>query len=346
MRALRLDDGGLVLARDVPVPIPGPDEALVRVRVAGICSTDLEMVAGYKAGFSGVLGHEFVGEIVELAGDATFGGGTLQVGARVVSEINIGCGRCDLCRRGLSKHCRSRQTIGIVNRDGVFADYAALPVANLHAIPDAVPDEHAVFVEPLAAALQVLEQVRIGPADRVAVVGDGRLGLLIAQVVSMTGCELTVFGRHADKLALLHRWGISNTALSTPDEEAGINDDRFDVVVEATGAASGFELSRRLVRPAGTIVLKSTFAGASPTFDLTNLVVDEVQVVGSRCGPFAPAIRLLHERRVHVGEMVQARYNLDDGLEAMQHAARRGVLKVLMTMQSDDSVVGNGAATG
>ena len=345
MRALQLGADRLVLARGLPVPIVGPGEALVRVRMAGICSTDLEMVAGYKAGFSGVLGHEFVGEVVERAGGAAFGDSGPQAGARVVSEINIGCGRCDLCRRGLGKHCRSRQTVGIVNRDGVFADYVALPVANLHVIPDGVPDEHATFVEPLAAALQVLEQARIGPADRVAVVGDGRLGLLIAQVVALTGCELTVIGRHVEKLALLQGWGVKATALLAPNADVRNGEGRFDVVVEATGAASGFELARRLVRPAGVIVLKSTFAGAPPAFDLTNLVVDEVQVAGSRCGPFAPAIRLLHEGRIHVGEMVQARYNLDDGLEAMQHAARRGVLKVLLIMESNDRVVGAAAGT-
>ncbi len=338
MRALLLSEDGLTFSDSTSAPQPARGEALVRVRMAGICATDLEMTAGYSAGFRGVLGHEFVGEVVEsgrgLAGDAT-DDAAAWLGRRVVGEINIGCGRCELCRRGLAKHCRSRSTVGIAGHDGVFADYVALPLANLHAIPDGLPDERAVFVEPLAAALQILEQVAIGAAARVCVIGDGRLGLLIAQVLTMTGCELCVIGRHAAKLALLHGWGIGDTALSSEQTVAELGADRFDVVVEATGSAEGFGLAQQLVRPAGTIVLKSTFAGAPPVFDVTSLVVDEVQVVGSRCGPFAPAIRLLHEERVHVDALIHARYALEEGVQAMHHAGKRGVLKVLLTMEED-----------
>ena len=344
MRALLLTERGLEFAPQVPVPQPGPGEALIRVHMAGICATDLEMVLGYQAGFRGVLGHEFAGEVVETAGDVASGDGAQWLGRRVVGEINIGCGRCELCGRGLSKHCRARQTVGIAGRDGVFADYVTMPLANLHALPDDLPDERAVFVEPLAAALQILEQIPIGPSDRVAVIGDGRLGLLIAQVVAMTGCDLCVIGRHAGKLALLHGWGIPNTVISSAQTVAELGAGRAqrhpegtrDVVIEATGSADGFALARQIVRPAGTVALKSTFAAPRglppPEFDLTSLVVDEVQVVGSRCGPFAPAIRLLQEQRVHVDALVHARYSLDNGLQAMERAAQRGVLKVLLTM--------------
>jgi len=334
MRALRLGERGLEFVRDAPVPSPQPGEALLRVRMAGICATDLEMVAGYKAGFSGVLGHEFVGEVVDVNGDASSGDGVSWIGRRSVGEINCGCGRCELCRRGLAKHCRNRQTLGIVGRDGVFADYVTVPLANLHAVPDDMPDECAVFAEPAAAALQALVQVPITPADRVCVIGDGRLGLLIAQAVALTGCELCVVGRHAGKLALLHGWGILNTALAGSETAAMVGIDRYDVVVEATGSAEGFRLAREAVRPGGTITLKSTYAGTPPQFDLTGLVVDEVRVVGSRCGPFVPAIRLLHQRRIHVDELIHARYSLDDARQAMTHAAQRGVLKVLLTTYS------------
>ncbi len=334
MRALRLGERGLEFVRDAPVPSPQPGEALLRVRIAGICATDLEMVAGYKAGFSGVLGHEFVGEVVDANGDAPSGDGVSWIGRRAVGEINCGCGRCDLCRRGLAKHCQSRQTLGIVGRDGVFADYVTIPLANLHAVPDGLPDERAVFAEPAAAALQALVQVPITPADRVCVIGDGRLGLLIAQVVALTGCELCVIGRHEEKLALLNGWGIGNTLIAGATSAAEIGIDAYDVAVEATGSEEGFRLARELVRPGGTITLKSTYAGKPPQFDLTSLVVDEVRIVGSRCGPFAPAIRLIHEQRIHVDELIHARYSLDEALQAMTHAAQRGVLKVLLTTYS------------
>ncbi len=332
MRALLLGEQGLEFVRDAPAPLPQPGEALVRVRMAGICATDLEMVAGYKSGFRGVLGHEFVGEVVETGDDAAIGDRTSWIGRRVVGEINCGCGRCELCHRGLAKHCRSRRTLGIVGRDGVFADYVTIPLTNLHAVPDDMPDERAVFAEPTAAALQALVQVPITPAGRVCVIGDGRLGLLIAQAVALTGCELCVVGRHAEKLALLHGWGIGNTLMTGATSAAEIGIDRYDVAVEATGSAEGFGLARELVRPGGTIILKSTYAGTPPQFDLTGLVVDEVCVVGSRCGPFAPAIRLLYEQRIHVDELIHARYSLDEALQAMTHAAQRGVLKVLLTM--------------
>jgi threonine dehydrogenase-like Zn-dependent dehydrogenase len=301
-------------------------EALIRVRVAGICATDLALISGYKGGYRGVLGHEFAGEVVAAPGAPQW------VGQRVVGEINIGCGECSLCRCGLGKHCRQRKSLGIINKDGALAELFTLPVANLHAIPDAVSDEQAVFVEPLAAALEILEQVHIGPATKVYLVGAGRLGMLIAQVLALTGCDLTVIGRHATHLSLLAQWHGSKTILSTPEIEAGLvmADEAADVVVEATGSPSGFATARQLVRPGGTLVLKSTFAGGTVPVDLNHLVVDEVTVVGSRCGPFAPALRYLANGRVQVLPLISARYGLDNVVAALAHAGQRGVLKVLV----------------
>ena len=322
MRGLLLTDGGPQLCKTLPIPVPGRGEALIRVRLAGICATDLALVAGYKGGYRGVLGHEFVGDVV-AAPDAD-----AWIGRRVVGEINIGCGECALCRRGLGKHCRQRQSLGIIGRDGALADYLTLPVTNLYAVPDDVSDDQAVFVEPLAAALEVLEQVHIGPDSRVVVVGDGRLGLLISQVLALTGCDLTTVGRHPAKLRLLQAWQAGRTVLS--DDLARADSGDADVVVEATGSPAGFATARRLVRPGGTLVLKSTFAGGLPDFDISGLVVDEITLVGSRCGPFAPALRCLAGGRVQVAPLIQARYGLDAAVTALAEAGRRGMLKVVV----------------
>ncbi len=324
MRALRLTDNGPFLDTDYPVPIPGPDEALIRVRLAGICATDLQLLAGYKHGYRGVLGHEFVGEVVEAPGH------TEWVGQRVAGELNIGCGHCDLCRRGLGKHCRQRESLGIIGRDGAFADFLTLPIANLHPLPDTLPDEHAVFVEPLAAALQLLEQCHIRPDDRVYVLGDGRLGLLVAQVIARTGCDLTALGRTDAKLAILAERGIATARTDNPRVLTELLAHPADVVVEVTGSPVGFALARRLVRPGGILALKSTFAADLPSFDISSLVVDEITLVGSRCGPFPPAVRLLTEGAVSVQPLIHARYTLDDGVAALGYAGQRGVLKVLV----------------
>lgn len=326
MRSLLLTDGKVEIRDDYPIPIPDADEALIRVMLAGICSTDLEMMHGYKGGFSGVLGHEFVGEVVEAPSAIEL------VGQRVVGEINIGCGQCNLCKRGLAKHCRSRQSLGIVGKDGAFADYLTLPFNNLHIVPDLVSDEAAVFTEPLAAACRILEQVAIGAGDRVTVVGDGRLGLLCVQVLAQTGCELSIVGRHPEYLALLDHIDftyIHAAASGTTDALSGM-DDQFDIVVEASGGESGFATARRLVRPEGAILLKSTFAQPIPDFDSNGLVVDEVRVIGSRCGPFEPALRLLESGAVRVEQMIHGRYPLDRAQDALAYAANRGVLKVLV----------------
>ncbi len=326
MRALVLTDDGPALCRDYPLPQAAAGEALVHVSVAGVCATDLALIAGYKGGYRGVLGHEFVGRVVVAPGAVQW------LGRRVVGEINRGCGSCELCRRGLHKHCRQRRALGIHNWDGAFADYLLMPLENLHAVSDQVADDAAVFTEPLAAALQILEQVHVTPDSRAVVVGDGRLGLLVAQALATTACNLTVVGRNPDKLAVVERRGVA-TVLTT--DAAGL--DRLlkltaDLVVEVTGSPHGFDLARRLVRPGGVIVLKSTFAGNLPEFDSSSLVVDEVTVMGSRCGPFAPALRLLANNAIDVASLIHACYPLDRAVEALEHAARKGVLKVLISV--------------
>ncbi len=319
MRALYLAEGQLTLCSDYPRPEAGPDEALIRVALAGICSTDLELVKGYAGGFRGVLGHEFAG-VVEAVGSSV---AAEWVGRRVVGGINLGCRRCPVCLGDGPEHCPTRTTLGIHNKDGVFADYVTLPVVNLLAVPESVADEEAVFTEPLAAALRIREQIAVRPSARAAVVGPGRLGLLVAQVLALAGTEVTVLGRRAESLALPQQLGLA-TALV--DEE---KDDSFDLVVEATGNDAGFAHSLRLVRPRGTLVLKSTFAGQAH-INLTKLVVSEITVVGSRCGPFAPALRLLASGAVQVRPLIEAEYPLADGLAAFEHAARPGVRKVLL----------------
>jgi alcohol dehydrogenase len=316
MRAL-VYDGQLKLVRDYPRPVPPPEEALVRVELAGICNTDLEIVRGYR-GFHGILGHEFVGVVEECADESL-------VGQRVVGEINCYCGECPTCRAGAPTHCPNGTTLGIWERDGALADYLTLPMANLHPVPEAIGDEAAVFVEPLAAALEILEQVQVKPSDRVVVLGDGKLGLLVAQVLRLTGCDLVVVGRHEEKLAILQRQGID---ARLADE---LPADRADVVVDCTGHPSGFAAARRLVKPRGTLVLKSTFHG-NVEVDLSMLVVDEITLVGSRCGPFAPALRLLERGLVDVESLISATYPLDEGLAAFERAQEKGTLKVLLEM--------------
>jgi alcohol dehydrogenase len=316
MRALYFD-GRLQYRPDVPEPTPPPGEALIHTRLAGICNTDLEIVRGYM-GFRGVLGHEFVG-VVTRTDDAPE-----LVGQRVVGEINAYCGQCPTCRRGDPTHCPNRTTLGIDRRDGTMADYFTLPVNLLYPVPPAVPDEWAVFTEPLAAACEITDRVPIRPSDRVVVLGDGKLGLLIAQVLQLAGCDLLAIGRHPEKLAILERRGI-RTQIAGEGVVHGA-----DVVVEATGSAEGFAAARALVRPRGTLLLKSTFHG-DVTLDLSMVVVDEVTLIGSRCGPFPPALRLLEQRLVDVESLIHETFSLDDGLVAFERAVAPGVLKVLLT---------------
>lgn len=320
MRALRFVDNQLgVVDVDVPRRV---GEARVRVTLAGICNTDLEIARGY-AGFQGTLGHEFVG-VVEDAPDKTL------IGTRVVGEINAGCGACALCKSGDARHCPARTVLGIVGRDGAFAEYLNLPVENLLRVPDSVPDERAVFTEPLAAAAGISERVNLNEGDRVLIVGDGKLGLLCAQSLAQTKARVTLVGKHDNKLQIAARRGIETLKLADlTGDKAKSDGSKFDAIVEASGAASGFALALDWVRPRGTIVLKSTFHGATD-FDASRIVVNEISVTGSRCGRFAPALKLRADERIDVDSLISDEFPLAEGVRAMQRASERGVLKVLL----------------
>lgn len=307
-------DGVRAAVVERPRPAAGGDRAVVRVTLAGICNTDLELTRGYM-GFRGVLGHEFVGVVED--------GPPAWRGRRVVGEINFACGRCPSCAAGLGRHCPARAVMGILGADGAFAESVALPVANLHAVPDGVADDAAAFCEPLAAAFEILEQVPAAARGRCVVLGDGKLGLLAAQVLAAAGARVLAVGRHPDKLALLRRRGIETTTADAWDRA------RADVVVEATGRAGGFAEAAAATRPRGTLVVKSTVAHAAP-LDLSPVVIDELTVVGSRCGPFAPALDALARGTVDVRSLISARYRLRDGVEALRRAAQPGVVKVLL----------------
>jgi len=312
MKGTWLEAGQLRLRHGIPVPEPPPGEALVRVLAAGICNTDVELARGYYP-YAGVLGHEFVGEV---ASDGAL------AGRRVVGEINAVCGECRACRAGRRTHCERRTVLGIVDRHGAFAEYLTLPIENLHVVPDAVPTDAAVFTEPLAAALQIQEQVAIGPETSVLVVGDGKLGQLVAQTLALTGCRLRVVGRYGPKLERLARRGIG----SVPAEAVVAGS--FDVAVECTGNHLGFGVAQRALRPRGTLVMKSTYADRL-TLDASAIVVHELTLIGSRCGPFPKALALLEANQVDVVSLIQARYPLEQALDAFDHAQRPGTLKIL-----------------
>jgi threonine dehydrogenase-like Zn-dependent dehydrogenase len=338
MLGLWLEAQELSLRKELPAPSPPTGEALIRVRLSGICGTDLELARGYYP-FTGVIGHEFVGEVVSVVesddsrrresrnlvpfGDDKISESNNWIGKRVVGEINAVCGECEQCRNGRPTHCEKRTVLGIVNRDGVHAEYTSLPLANLHLVPDSVPDEAAVFTEPLAAALEIQEQVHIQPADRVLLIGAGRLGQLVAQTLTLAGCDLHVVARHPLQQKLLTGRGIK---LIAEDE---IQPRRWDVVVEATGSPSGFDLARRALCPRGTLVLKSTYRGEM-SVNWSPFVVDEITIVGSRCGPFAPALRLLERGEVDPVILIAKRYPLAKAVEAMEAAKQPGMLKVLL----------------
>jgi 2-desacetyl-2-hydroxyethyl bacteriochlorophyllide A dehydrogenase len=320
MQALWLEDRELSL-REIDVPrIDG--EALIRVTLSGICGTDIELARGYYP-FTGVIGHEFVGVVVESP-DAAW------IGRRVVGEINAVCGDCPACRNGRPTHCESRTVLGIAGRNGAHAEYVSLPLANLHEVPVAVSDEAAVFTEPLAAALEILQQVHVRPDDRVLLVGAGRLGQLVAQVLALTGARLRVVARHEHQRELLDARGIATIA------ESEIEHRRFDVVVEATGSPSGLDVARAALRPRGTLVLKSTYRG-DVTLDLAPFVVDEITIVGSRCGPFAPALRLLDRGQVDPTPLIGDTFALADAVEAVQAAMQPGALKMLLRPESSNA---------
>jgi len=303
-------DGAAAHVLDRPEPTPSGELAIVRVALAGVCRTDLELCRGYMD-FRGVLGHEFVGTVAD--------GPDAWRGARVVGEINFGCGACDWCRGGLARHCPSRRVQGIAGADGAFAELLAVPAAVLHRVPDGVPDRVAVFAEPVAAAFEVLEQLGDVSDRRALVLGDGKLGLLVAQVLMAAGARVTLAGRHAEKLALAERLGL----------QAGRPEPGADLLVDATGAPGALREALALVRPRGTIVLKTTVA-EEHRLELATAVVNEVTIVGSRCGPFEPALAALAGGTVRVDPLLDSVYDLADGVEAFAHAARPGALKVLV----------------
>ena len=316
MKALRVNDRAVSVA-DVQMPDAG-GEALVRVVKSGICNTDLEITRGY-AGFNGTIGHEFVG-VVEACEDSPE-----LVGERVVGEINVGCGRCEPCKSGDSRHCPTRTVLGILGRDGAHAEYLTLPSRNLVPVPASVSDDVAVFAEPLAAADGIAEMVDIGPDTSVAVIGDGKLGLLCAMAMSLRANSLLVVGKHPEKLEIVEALGIETIFAGKTMPSRSL-----DIVIEASGSESGFATAIELVRPRGKIVLKSTFHGKAK-WDTSRIVVDEISVVGSRCGRLAPAIELLASKKVQVDRLISDDYRLADGKAALDLAARRGVLKVLLT---------------
>jgi threonine dehydrogenase-like Zn-dependent dehydrogenase len=315
MRAVVLGADGVRFRSDYPVPVPAAGEVAVRVLCAGICETDLQLVRGYL-GFRGVLGHEFVG--VPEAGPFR--------GRRVVGEINASCGACDYCRRGLANHCPTRSVLGILNHDGVFADVVCVPQHNLHLVPDEVSTRTAVFTEPLAAAFQIPAQIALRPGQQVFVLGDGRLGNLCAQVLAREGCAVTVVGKHARKLALLARLGLTTLPLDElPQERCA------DLVIDCTGSPAGLATALEIARPRGTIILKTTVAGAQ-TVSLAPVVIDEVTIIGSRCGPFPRALAALRERRIDVDSLIDGIYPLEDTEMALDRARSEPVLKLLLAV--------------
>jgi alcohol dehydrogenase len=308
-------EGGRVEVRDIPKPGRPPGFALIRLLCGGICNTDLELLRGYY-GFNGIPGHEFAGEVVEADSSD-------WVGRRVVGEINLACGECAMCSRRLGRHCPNRTVLGIVRHPGAFQEFFTLPERNLHAIPDDVPADLAVFTEPLAAACEILDQVKIPPGEPVAVLGDGKLGLLIAQVLHANGCHVHQFGRHPGKLAISAKAGVHTEVTATPPKAS------FDWVVEATGSPNGLREAIRMTRPLGTVIMKSTTHGWV-NIDTAGIIVNELTLIGSRCGRFEPALELLRNRRVNVADMISERLPLARASQAFARASDKSVLKVLL----------------
>jgi len=298
-----------------PAPLP-PYEARIQVTMAGICSTDLHILQGYM-GFTGILGHEFVGKVMEAPDDPSW------IGKRVVGEINASCRTCSTCLAGRPTHCPNRTVLGIQGRDGVFAEYVTLPIANLRHVPHTLTDEQAVFVEPLAAACEIAEQIPLEPTKRTLVIGDGKLGLLCAQVLTLHGCSVQILGKHPERASWLAKRGIAfaTTPRNIPDP--------VDLVVEATGSPTGLTVALQLLRPRGILILKSTYHGSVP-IGIADIVIHEITILGSRCGPFDPALRLLSQDAVDVEPLIHARFPLAKGVQAMEEAAKSGVLKVFL----------------
>ncbi|EKE04481.1 MAG: alcohol dehydrogenase GroES protein [uncultured bacterium] len=317
MRAIEFD-GEIKIHNDFPKPEPDKGEALIKINMAGICNTDLEITKGYM-GFSGILGHEFVGVVEKINGD-----NQELVGKRVVGEINCGCGACECCSSGLQNHCPERNVLGILNRNGCFADYITLPVNNLVEIPDSVSDEEAVLVEPLAAAFEIITQIYLKPSDKVLILGDGKLGLLIALVLKLSPSKIILVGKHEEKLKIAKNQGVETVLFNDLEHKRD-----YDVVVDATGSAGGFELALKLVKPRGAVVLKSTVA-ENKDINLSPLVIDEILLVGSRCGPFKPAIKALEKKLIDVKPLISKIFSFDQAKEAFEINKTKEVLKVLI----------------
>lgn len=315
MRAVVFDNE-LKLDKDYKKPINKNNEALIKTKMVGICNTDHEITLGYM-GYKGVIGHEFVG-VVEDCADKTW------IGKRVVGDINCGCGECEWCQKGLHRHCPNRQTLGIWQKDGCFSDYFTLPVENLLEVPSNVTDEQAVFVEPLAAALEILEQIHIQPIQKVLVLGDGKLGIIISLALNASGLDVTLVGKHQEKLDIAKNQGVKTVLLSDLDVKK-----EWDFVVEATGSITGFETSIALVKPRGTLVLKSTIV-ASKEFNFSSLVVDEVNIVGSRCGRFKPALRMLEQEKIDLNPLISKIYDVENVIEAFEANKLKDTVKVLV----------------
>jgi alcohol dehydrogenase len=315
MRAVFLENGR-VEARSVPIPRVPRDHALIQLLCGGICNTDLELQRGYY-GFRGIPGHEFVGEVVQ--------GSSGLIGKRVVGEINLSCGKCEFCRKGLGRHCPRRTVLGIVKHPGAFREFLTLPERNLHVLPRDLPTERAVFSEPVAAACEILDQVRIPKDEPVVVLGDGKLGLLISQVLAASGLRVRQFGRHRNKLKIAEHAGVE-----TEIAKSRIPSATYGFVVEATGSAEALDQAVAMIRPRGTLILKSTVHGLAPV-DTAKIIVNEITLVGSRCGRFEPALKLLRSGRIHVDEMISDRFRLSDAQRAFERAAEPGTLKVLLS---------------
>lgn len=312
MNGVYCDGTSIQFRDDLPTPVPGPGEVVLSVTAAGICDTDLQLARGYM-GFRGILGHEFVGRTAD--------------GRRVTAEINNACGECPTCRAGLTGHCPGRTVLGILNHDGAMAESVAVPVRNLHAVPDSIADREAIFIEPLAAAFRMIEQVKPSPGMRLAIVGDGKLGILCTLAAALSGAEVHLVGKHAEKLALVG--GAMTTHLL---DEAGSLARSFDVVVDSTGSKTGLPTALGLVRPCGTIVLKTTIAGRYE-IDLAPIVIDEVRIVGSRCGPFPRAIEALALGKVNVRPLIEAEFALEEAEAAFAAASSPGARKVLLRVR-------------
>lgn len=317
MKAVVFDET-LKLVKDYEKPIPQKGEALIKIKLAGICNTDYEITKGYM-GYKGILGHEFVGVVEEVNDEDK----TL-LGKRVVGEISNACENCEMCHRGLQRHCSNRQTLGIWRKDGCFAEYLTWTIKDLLVVPDNVSDEQAVFVEPLAAGLEILEQLHVQPIDKMVILGDGKLGLITALALNGSNIDVTLVGKHQNKLDIAKKQGVKTKLLADLKIEKA-----WDFVVEATGSISGFETALNLTKPRGTLVLKSTVA-ASKEFNLAPIVIDEIRVQGSRCGRFAPALRLLGSKKVDFTPMISGVYGIDNAIEAFEKNKEKDTLKILL----------------